>query len=243
MQVFLKIITKCKKVPLQLSQPKIKNPINNNKDNKNGNDSTEKKVKRKKSKDETVKYKEYSKIIKAVKNNIAKNKLFLCLDIEAYEYDQKLLTEFGWCIFKKDGTIIKKKQAIVKENIDYHNGDHVPDHRYDYLFGKSDIQELKVIEEELKNDIETVNYLVGQGIGNDLRYLNSINVNTSKFEKMKNSQVPKYGIIDTMDLYSGLYFTNGVSLEKSLIKLQIPYDKLHNAGKFKYFLIYIYIYI
>eukprot|EP00833_Pecoramyces_ruminatium_P014267 jgi/Orpsp1_1/1188299/evm.model.d7180000063731.1 len=230
MQVFLKIITKCKKVPLQLSQPKIKNPINNNKDNKNGNDSTEKKVKRKKSKDETVKYKEYSKIIKAVKNNIAKNKLFLCLDIEAYEYDQKLLTEFGWCIFKKDGTIIKKKQAIVKENIDYHNGDHVPDHRYDYLFGKSDIQELKVIEEELKNDIETVNYLVGQGIGNDLRYLNSINVNTSKFEKMKNSQVPKYGIIDTMDLYSGLYFTNGVSLEKSLIKLQIPYDKLHNAG-------------
>jgi len=33
-----------------------------------------------------------------------------------------------------------------------------------------------------------------------------------------------------MDVYSGHFNTKGVSLEKCLIKLRIPFDKLHNAG-------------
>ena len=150
----------------------------------------------------------------------------------------KKLTEFGWCIFKRDGSIIKKKHTIVKEYIHLRNGKHVPDNKDNFLFGQSDIQKLEEVEEELKNDIESVNYLVGQGIKSDIRYLKSIDVNTSKFTTMKNQKIPEFGVIDTMDIFSGNFNTKGVSLEKSLVKLQIPYDKLHNAGK-----IYIYIYI
>jgi len=178
------------------------------------------------------KYDTYNELIKNIREEINDEKLFLCLDIEAFEFDQKILTEFGWCIFRKDGTIDKKIHAIVKENIKYRNKKHVPDNREYYLFGESVTQNLSDIEKELKEDIEKVNYLVGQGIESDIRYLNSIKIHTSKFEKMKSSKVPEYGIIDTMDIYSGFYHSKGVGLEKSLIKLQLPYGRLHNAGKY-----------
>jgi len=184
-------------------------------------------------------FKEYEKLINTIRHNINRNKLYLSLDIEAFEQNQKILKEFGWCIFKKDGTITKTKHAIVKENMNYHNEKNVPDNRNYYLFGDSEVMELKAIEEELRKDIDRVSYLVGQGINNDLRFLKFINIDTSKFVNMKNSQVPKYGLIDTMDLNSGYYLANGLGLEKSLIKLQIPYDKLHNSGKS----IYLYLYI
>jgi len=176
------------------------------------------------------KYRDNIKLINTIINNIDDNKLYLCLDIEAFEFNQKFLTEFGWCIFKKDGTIVKKKHAIVKENLKYRNRKYVPDNRYHYLFGKSDLQQLDDINRELREDIQNVNFLVGQGIDNDIRYLRTININTSKFQKLKDDKVPIYGIIDTMDLYSGFYQTEGVGLEKSLKKLKIPYDRLHNAG-------------
>jgi len=224
MQVFMKIINNPETVPLQLPNEFLKSE-----------EDLENKIKIKKSrsktKSEAEKYKDYSKLINAVRNNVNKNKQYLCLDIEAYEGDQKILTEFGWCIFKKDGSIVKNKHVIVKENMMYHNGTKVPDNRDYYLFGDSEIQELKVIEEELKKDIESVNYIVGQGVNNDLHYLESIEVDTSKFICMKDFKVEKYGVIDTMDLYSGLFRAPAVSLEKMLIKFKIPYDRLHNAGK------------
>jgi len=230
----LKIITNCKKVPLQLSKKLLKE--NNEESRKLSEKSTDSKTNssasklKNKKKDEMERYEDLAKLINTIKFNIGSSRSYLCLDIEAYEGDQKILTEFGWCVFKKDGTLLKTKHAIVKEHMNYRNGHNVPDNRDYYLFGKSEIQELKVIEEELKKDIESVNYLVGQGIDNDIRYLKSIDVNTSKFIKMKDSKVQKFGIIDTMDLYSGLYSTQGVSLERSLIKLKIPYDRLHNGG-------------
>jgi len=186
------------------------------------------KVKKEK-KEDPNQFKEQAKLIERVRT-IDNEKLYLCLDIEAYEFDQKKLTEFGWCIFKKDGTIVKKKHTNTKEYLKFRNGKHVPDNKDNFLFGNSDVQELAVVEEELKEDIESVNYLVGHGIKSDIRYLKSINVNTTKFENMKTKKIPEYGVIDTMDVYSGHFNTKGVSLEKCLIKLRIPFDKLHNAG-------------
>jgi len=231
MQVFMKIINNSKKVPLQLPKKLLKQNNEKFKNEKSMKENEELvNPKPKKQKEELLKYDNYAKLINTIKFNIGNPRHYLCLDIEAYEQNQSILTEFGWCIFKKDGTIIKKKHAIVKENMNYHNGKKVPDHRDNYLFGESEIQELKSIEEELRYDIESVNYLVGQGINNDIRYLKSINVNTDKFVSMKDSKVHKFGIIDTMDLYSGHFNLQAVSLEKSLIKLQIPFDKLHNGG-------------
>jgi len=246
MEILLKIVH-TKYVAIQISEKEqlvdiTEYMLSISKKNKSNNVNTSsntqpKPVKVKEKKDETLAYKEYAKLIEGIRG-IDENKLYLCLDIEAFEFEQKKLTEFGWCIFKRDGTIIKKKHTIVKEYIHLRNGKHVPDNKDNFLFGQSDIQKLEEVEEELKNDIESVNYLVGQGIKSDIRYLKSIDVNTSKFTTMKNQKIPEFGVIDTMDIFSGNFNTKGVSLEKSLVKLQIPYDKLHNAGK-----IYIYIYI
>jgi len=181
--------------------------------------------------EETEKYSEYSKIINAIQNNIGKQKLFICFNIKAYEKSHDILTEFAWCMFTKDGTIVKKKYAIVREAMNYYENDNIPDNRHDYLFGNTKIQSLKSIEEELKNDIIKINYIVCQSISNDFCYLNSLNIDISKFKKMTNSKIPEFGIIDMMDIYSGLYYTPGVSLEESLIKLKIPYEKLQNTNK------------
>jgi len=235
MQVFLKIINNSETVPLQLPKELLKDNTNDS-----GKDSHAKKSKD--HKDGSDRLREYSKLINAVRNNINKNKLYLCMDIEAYEQNQSILTEFGWCLFKRDGSITKKKHAIVKENMNYRNGKRVQDNRDHYLFGESETQELKVIEEELKSDIEKVEYIVGHGVSNDIRYLKSIGINIDKFICMKGSKVEKHGVIDTMDLYAGFFRTQGVSLEKSLIKLQIPFDKLHNAGNYYYLLFIIIIY-
>ena len=239
MEILLKIVH-TKYVAIQISEKEqlvdiTEYMLSISKKNKSNNVNTSsntqpKPVKVKEKKDETLAYKEYAKLIEGIRG-IDENKLYLCLDIEAFEFEQKKLTEFGWCIFKRDGTIIKKKHTIVKEYIHLRNGKHVPDNKDNFLFGQSDIQKLEEVEEELKNDIESVNYLVGQGIKSDIRYLKSIDVNTSKFTTMKNQKIPEFGVIDTMDIFSGNFNTKGVSLEKSLVKLQIPYDKLHNAGK------------
>ncbi|ORX40397.1 hypothetical protein BCR36DRAFT_190173 [Piromyces finnis] len=251
MQVFLKIINKSKTVPLQLSinsNNENTNESEKQKDNKGKDMNEVKEIKEKKEieetkkekndikltkpkkekKDESIQFRENEKLIEVIRA-IDNDKLYLCLDIEAYEFDQKKLTEFGWCIFKKNGSILKKKHANVKEYLKFRNGKYVPDNKKHFLFGQSDIQKLGVVEEELKKDIESVNYIVGHGIKSDINYLKSINVNTSKFLTMKNQNTPEFGVIDTMDIYSGQFNTKGVGLEKCLIKLEIPYCRLHNV--------------
>jgi len=177
------------------------------------------------------------KLIEAIKEKIDNEKLYICLDIEAYERNHDFLTEFGWCLFKKNGEIIKKKHAIVEEYLSYHNGRYVPDNKNNYNFGKSEIVKLKDIYKELKNDFNQVNYLVGHGINNDIRFLKKIQVDVSKFKKMNgnSSKIDDYGIIETMDLFSGFFLTKPVGLEKSLRRLEIPYRSLHNAGNDAYY--------
>jgi len=177
------------------------------------------------------------KLIEVIKEKIDNEKLYICLDIEAFERNHDFLTEFGWCLFKKNGEIIKKKHAIVEEYMNYHNGRYVPDNRDHYNFGKSEIVKLKEIYKELKDDFDHVNYLVGHGINNDIRFLKKIKVDVSKFKKMNGNgnKIDDYGIIETMDLFSGFFLTKPVGLEKSLRRLEIPYQRLHNAGNDAYY--------
>ncbi|ORX78785.1 hypothetical protein BCR32DRAFT_269883 [Anaeromyces robustus] len=177
------------------------------------------------------------KLIEAIKEKIDDDKLYICLDIEAYERNHDYLTEFGWCLFKKNGEIIKKKHAIVEEYKHYKNGRYVPDNKEHYNFGESEIIKLNDIYKELKNDFDKVNYLVGHGINNDIRFLKKIKVDVSKFKKMNGngSKIDDYGIIETMDLFSGFFLTKPLGLEKCLKKLELPYEKLHNAGNDAYY--------
>jgi len=176
------------------------------------------------------------KLIEAIQEKIDNDKLFICLDIEAYERNHDYLTEFGWCIFKKNGEIIVTRHAIVEEYINYHNGRYVPDNKSNFNFGKSEVKKLNNVYRDLKKDIEKVNYLVGHGINNDIRFLKKIKVDVSKFKKLSTANsIGDYGIIETMDLFSGFFLSKPVSLEKCLRKLEIPYEKLHNAGNDAYY--------
>jgi len=172
------------------------------------------------------------KLIELIKEKIDDDKLYICLDIEAYERNHDFLTEFGWCLFKKNGKIIKIKHAIVEEYKNYHNGRYVPDNRDHFNFGTSKVEKLKDIYKELKNDFDKVNYLVGHGINNDIRFLKKIKVDVSKFKKMNSgTKIDDYGIIETMDLFSGFFLTKPVGLEKSLRRLEIQYKRLQNVEK------------
>jgi len=171
------------------------------------------------------------RLIESIKEKIDDDKLFICLDIEAYERNHDYLTEFGWCLFRKKGEPIKQKHLIVEEYQGLRNGRYVPDNKDNYNFGKSEVKRLEDIYKELKDDFDKVNYLVGHGINNDIRFLKKIKVDVSKFKKMNNgNKIDNYGIIETMDLYSGFFRTKPVGLEKSLKRLEIDYKNLHNAG-------------
>jgi hypothetical protein len=174
--------------------------------------------------------------IDTLQKKIDDKKLFISIDTESYEFEHDKLTEFGWSIFKKNGEIIKNRHLIVKENMEYHNKVYVPDNRDHYNFGKSEIKELKEIIRELNEDLKKVNYIVGQGINNDIKDLKEINVDISKYKKMRATTVYEYGIIETMDLYMG-YNTcyKHAKLEDELNNLNISYERLHNAGNDAYY--------
>ncbi|KAG4107784.1 hypothetical protein H8356DRAFT_1416196 [Neocallimastix lanati (nom. inval.)] len=62
---------------------------------------------------------------------------------------------------------------------------------------------LKKSEDIVKNrhHLKGVNYVLGQGINNDIKDFKKININLSKYKKMSETTVYEYGIIEAKDLY------------------------------------------
>jgi len=178
-----------------------------------------------KSEEKIEKYNIFVKICTGIRN-IGEDKQFLCLDTESVDTENENLTEIGWCIFKKNGSIIKKKHTFIKENINNDQNSNLDPQNVE-------IQELSVIKKELVTDIENVNYIVGHEIDKILTAIGTLeNIDIiSKFTKIKDSVIPEYGIIDTNDLCFG------GSLDKSLKGLKYPYEKSFNAGKYIIFII------
>jgi len=168
-----------------------------------------------------------------IKNIIGSEKLFISLDTESYERNHNLLTEIGWVIFDKLGKIKKKRQCVIKENIKYHNK-RVGDNKFNYNFGRYEVIPLTGAKKILINDLKKVDYIVGQDIKKDTRDLEKIGIDLTKFEVINGVEKP-YGIIDTLDLYTGNFIEKGIKLEKGLEKLSISYENLHNAGNDAYY--------
>jgi len=176
------------------------------------------------------------KTVNIVKNVISSRKLFISLDTEEYEKNHDYMTEIGWFIFDKTGTILKKKHYIVQEYLAFHNGKYVADNKFNYNFGESETKPLREVKRILNNDLSTVNYIVGQGISNDIRDLKKNGIDLTKFEEM-HGEYKINGIIDTQDLFAGNLLEKPIGLQKGLDKFSIPYSHLHNAG------IYLFIYL
>jgi len=171
-------------------------------------------------------------LVNRLKNEVRATKKFFSFDTEAYEHEKEKLTEFGWSIFNNDGHIYKERHYIVDEYYHLRNHDNVPNNKDHYLFGESKRLPLHAIEEKLKKDIKDVDFIIGQGIHNDIKYLKDLGININNFTYIDGENFSSTGkaIIDTTDLYAGFFLDKPSSLENGLIKCNIPHDRMHNAG-------------
>jgi len=174
------------------------------------------------------------KTVSIIKQKIGERKVFISLDTESYEKNHDYLTEVGWVIFDKTEKILKKEHYIIQEYMSFHNGKYVEDNKFNYDFGESKTKSLIEVIRLLNKELNSVDYIVGQGINNDIKDLEKLGVNLTKFEEMKGIY-KNYGIIDTQYLYSGCFHDRPISLKKGLDKLHITYRYLHNAGNDAYY--------
>ena len=175
-------------------------------------------------------------LVNELKTKVSPTKKFFAFDTEAYEHEKDKLTEFGWSIFNNEGTIHTECHYIVDEYYDLRNHDNVPDNKDNYRFGRSERLPLRRIEEILKTEIKGIDFIVGQGIHNDIFYLEKLGININEFTYIDGENFNPRGkaIIETGDLYAGFYLERPSSLENGLIKCQIPHENMHNAGKYQY---------
>ena len=145
----------------------------------------------------------------------------ICFDIEALEEDQNKILEIGWATIKNKE--LKVEHYIVQEHLDLRNGKFVEDNKDNFLFGKSIILPQKEIVKILKKELDLSDIIIGQGIGNDFKYLSKIN-NEIKFQDYNNK------VIDNGNNISRLINKNGCSIKKACILFNIEAKYLHNAG-------------
>ncbi|CAI5760398.1 unnamed protein product [Candida verbasci] len=161
------------------------------------------------------------------------NKPLICIDCEAFEKNQKYITEIGISILNQiqKTTIvpqIKTYHIIIEDHLKKRNKLYVPDYKYNFLNGKSIIMSETNTKEFLKKFLEK--YLINQHgvlIGHNLS-------SEVKFFKKLGVELNSNKSIDTLILHQ-LSRSNGGSLWAILRSLNIPYSFLHNAGNDAYY--------
>ncbi|KAK7204114.1 hypothetical protein BZA70DRAFT_240092 [Myxozyma melibiosi] len=157
------------------------------------------------------------------------------VDIEAYEYNHKIVTEIG--IATLDLSTVdnaRKAEPEVrhlrpKENVRYKNKVYVPDHSEDFSFGKSEVLPMKRCASELQHifsDIGDRAVFVAHGSVQDIKWLNSMGVKLP-------TNMPQ---INTQHVWNQLYGDKApAKLEYILRDLGIKFKNLHNAANDAYY--------
>jgi len=91
----------------------------------------------------------------------------------------------------------------------FHNGKCVENNKFNYNFEDSETKPLEEVKRILNNDLSMVNYIVGQGISNDIQGLKKFGINFTKFEKM-------VGIYKGMVLLTLKIYLLDISLQNQL---------------------------
>ncbi|KAF8974470.1 hypothetical protein BDZ97DRAFT_25748 [Flammula alnicola] len=171
-----------------------------------------------------------------------KKGVWCALDFEAWERDHTLLTEFGWSLVGWNaGTQVEDHgHFIVEEAKAFRNSQYVPDHRYNYTFGESEVVKKAVFKQRIHNLIAKLAeygsvFLIFHDNTQDVKDLNKLGVDLNGLSYVLPDTMPETGIfvIDTADLIGALLGEgdgNKRSLEKTCSLLQIPTKHLHNAG-------------
>ncbi|GME67403.1 unnamed protein product [[Candida] boidinii] len=178
----------------------------------------------------------------------SKKHCLLSFDIEAFELNNKIITEIGISIYdpinQRNSIMphITKIHIIIKEFLNKRNGKYVPDNKDNFLGGPSllmtasdckqfiqklvDFYFIKLPETDknLKNSI-----FIGHGPSEDLKWLNQMGIVLPD----RDSEI--FEIFDTQHVWSLSHGNHGNSLSRILRFLDIPHSYMHNAGNDCYF--------
>ncbi|KAK8244849.1 hypothetical protein HDK77DRAFT_482075 [Phyllosticta capitalensis] len=164
--------------------------------------------------------------------------LFICVDLEAHEFRQKVILELGvatldlndlrsypncdpWSLLTK----VAYKHYIVQEHKHVKNRKFAVSCPNRFLFGDSEMEPGKEIAKKYKRFPETDTtrpvVLVGHSLSSDIKYLDSLGVKTRAWPNL-------IGTIDTQKLAAKVEYP--LNLGKLLAEFGLPVKFPHNAG-------------
>ncbi|GAA6007731.1 hypothetical protein JCM11491_003945 [Sporobolomyces phaffii] len=174
---------------------------------------------------------------------------FLALDVEFWERDHEVLTEFGWTLVEfvrhQNGKVTERREdqhAVIKENQRFRNGRFSPDARDHFDFGRTLVLPSKALYFLLHALFSTLSathplFLVFHDPRGDIRALTKLGFDSAnEFER----DLTRFGqkregggiwVVDTQRIFSAwLGRKSQIGLEKACIEVEIPTKRLHNAG-------------
>ncbi|GAA5938637.1 uncharacterized protein JCM15063_005376 [Sporobolomyces koalae] len=182
---------------------------------------------------------------------------FLALDVEFWERDHNILTEFGWSVVEfvkhQNGKVTAKREdqhVVIKENQRFRNGRFAPDARDHFDFGRTLALPSKALYYLLHALIANLSsthplFLIFHDPRGDLRALAKLGFDVSKefqhdlrqfrtADKRKQRSGGESGgvwVVDTQRVFSAwLERKAQVGLEKACLEVNVPTKRLHNAG-------------
>lgn len=192
------------------------------------------------------KWTEFSRVLTSVQT---RNVICMSIDIEAWEKNPKIITEIGISIwdpriesgqYSISSPSFDNHHILINESLALRNTQFMPDHKHQYLMGKSKIMSMKqcqvfiqeLIDEYMIPDADAPESepgyeraFVGHGFSGDLKWLQSLNLRIPE-------NIP---VFDTMKIFQSMYGSTGSGLGKALRLLQIPHAYMHNAGNDAYY--------
>lgn len=167
-----------------------------------------------------------------VDNIYGRTMVLFCIDVEAWERDNSIITEIGISVYdpleQEDAMMpsINSFHIIPREHASYKNGRYVPDHSRFFAGNATHVMDLEdaivFIELLIMKYFEEHPLpccLVGHDLKGDVKWLNTLGISFPE----------RHNRLDTQRLLS--YSTGQKnSLTNCLRLLEIPHSHLHNAG-------------
>lgn len=174
----------------------------------------------------------------------SRSKVFVAIDLEYWEVNNKFLTEIGIAIYDttqiapNSHPILPKIKAchyVVAENKNKTNGKFVPNNMFKYSYGETLIMPMqdckRAVEAILASYAKTNNLvIVGHAVGGDIGQL------------VKHGfKIPPHEVLDTMKIWRLTHKEGFGSLDKLLTFFDIPHGIMHNAGNDAYLNIHLFL--
>ncbi|GAA5842027.1 hypothetical protein JCM5353_001098 [Sporobolomyces roseus] len=174
---------------------------------------------------------------------------FLALDVEFWERDHEVLTEFGWSLVEfvrhQNGNVSARREdqhAVIKENQRFRNGRFAPDARDHFDFGRTLTLPSGALFYLLHALFSTLSathplFLIFHDPRGDIKALTKLGFDPQKeFERDlmqfgKRREGGGIWVVDTQRVFGGWLGRKGqIGLEKACVEVNVPTKRLHNAG-------------